>query len=265
MLRSFIAQSRGRLAGVVCAGAALLGAPLSSQAQVGADVSASAPASAPAPAPASSESEPAPAALRDDQSAPLKQKDKGIVLLCNFSARLFMIAADGSNTPSQSAMQGGIFGGYKKGRVLFGLGFDISNFDTEVRYSDGTNTAKGIVSNTGFLFSPGAQFSIVRSADQRVELIGAAQVGLGSIIRRNVQDPELPVEQQVVRDESNFYLQYKLAPGLRVWALPQLAFNLLTGISGDHLFTFSNNPSGLRDDQRATTAFFLNLGAMGVF
>ena len=109
------------------------------------------------------------------------------------------------------------------------------------------------------------QFSIVRSADQRVELLGAAQLGFGSIIRRNVQDPELPPEMQIVDDSRTFYLQYKLAPGLRVWALPQLAFNLLTGVSGDHLFTFANNPSGLRDDQRASTAFFLNLGAMGVF
>jgi hypothetical protein len=253
MFEHSLARRAGKLGSGLALSAVLLGAPLVCRAQTG--------------APTSAEPEPAPAALREESPphGPLRQKDKGVVLLCNFSARLFMIAADGNNTPSQTALQGGIFGGYKKGRLLFGLGFDISNFDTEVRFSDGVNSSKALVSNTGFLFSPGAQYSIVRSADGRVEMLGAAQLGLGSIVSRTARDPELPPELQIVDDSRTFYLQYKLAPGLRVWALPQLAFNLLTGVSGDHLFTFTNNPSGSRDDQRASTAFFLNLGAMGVF
>jgi hypothetical protein len=208
--------------------------------------------------------------LRDEKvpetgAGSVRQKETGITLLCNFSARLFMIAADGSNTPSQTALQGGVFGGYKLGRFLVGLGFDLSNFDTETVYSDGKNTARTVVSNTGFVFSPGAQVAILRSSDQRLELIGAASLGLGSIVARNYSDPEIAPELQTYNDQKTFYLQYRLAPGLRVWALPQLAFNLLSGVSGDHLFTFTNNPSGSRTDQRGTAAFFVNLGAMGVF
>lgn len=226
------------------------------------------PATAPAAEP---ESEPAPAALGPPPTAPLvkpiasRQRERGFALLCNFSARLFMIAADGSNTPSQSALQGGIFAGYKIDRWVVGLGFDLSSFDTETIYSDGRNTARGLVSNTGFVFAPGTQVAILRSSDQRIELLGAAQLGLGTIVARNYQDPALPPELQVENNQSTFYLQYRLAPGLRFWALPQLALNLLTGISGDHLFTFLNNPSGNQTTQRGTTAFFLNFGAMGVF
>lgn len=264
MFERSLARRASKLPSGLALFAVLVGAPLAGRAQPTAPISGS--VSGSVSAPGGVESEPPPAALREETaSGPLKQKERGIVLLCNFSARLFMIAEDGTNTPSQTALQGGIFGGYKMGRLLVGLGFDISNFDTEVRFSDGVNTSKALVSNTGFLFSPGAQFAIVRSADQRVELLGAAQLGLGSIVSRTARDPELPPELQIVDDQKTFYLQYKLAPGLRVWALPQLAFNLLTGVSGDHLFTFTNNPSGRRDDQRASTAFFLNLGAMGVF
>lgn len=222
------------------------------------------------PAAAPSDAEPAPVMVREESGSWImqsgsKQKQRGLTLLCNFSARLFMIAADGTNQPSQTAMQGGIFGGYKLGRFLFGLGFDLSNFQTEVAYNDGTNSAKAVVSNTGFLFSPGAQVAVLRSGDGRVELIGAAQLGFGSIVSRSYQDPELPPELQAVNNQRTFYFQYRVAPGLRVWALPQLAFNLLTGLSGDHLFTYTDNPSGNQNNQRASTAFYVNLGAMGVF
>lgn len=219
--------------------------------------------------PGEPEAEPAPAALR---AAPLpvvvsspRQRDKGFALLCNFSARLFTVAADGSSTPSQTALQGGVFAGYKLHRWVFGLGFDLSSFDTETIFKDGTNTARGLVSTTGFVFAPGAQVAILRSSDQRIELLGAAQLGLGTIISRTEQDPPLPPELQPENNQRTFYLQYRIAPGLRVWALPQLAFNLLTGLSGDHLFTFINNPSGNQVNQRSSTAFFVNFGAMGVF
>lgn len=258
----------------LCLASFLGGAPLLAHADTppptapGAALPAALPAAAPTVEP---DSEPAPAALRPAPPPPVaaplltRQRDRGFALLCNFSARLFMIAADGSNTPSQTPLQGGVFGGYKLNRWVFGLGFDISSFDTETIYSDGRNTARGVVSNTGFVFSPGAQVAILRSSDQRIEFLGALQVGLGSIVARSYQEPELPVEQQVVDNQSTFYLQYRIAPGLRFWALPQLAFNLLTGISGDHLFTFIDNPSGNQTNQRGTTAFFLNFGAMGVF
>lgn len=257
--------SRARAAAVgICLSALLGAAPQSAHAQ-SLQVAATAGVSA-----TETEIEPPPATLRSDKPADsvpgtLHQKPSGLTLLCNFSARLFMITADGSNTPSQTALQGGVFGGYKLGRWLVGLGFDLSNFDTEIMYSDGKNSARAVVANTGFVFSPGAQVAILRSSDQRLELIGAAQLGLGSIVARNYQDPELAPELQTANDQKTFYLQYRLAPGLRVWALPQLAFNLLSGISGDHLFTFINNPSGNRTEQRSTAAFYVNLGAMGVF
>ncbi len=240
-----------KIGGILCVGAALCGVPALAYADT-----------------APTDSEPAPSGVQTDSSSasgPFRQKGSGFALIANFSSRLFMIDASGGNNTSQTALQGGIFGGFKTGRLLIGLGFDLSNFDTEVQFKNGADSSKSIVSNTGFLFSPGMQIALLRSADQRVELIGAFQLGLGSIIKRNVQDPELPKEDQSENNQHNFYLQYRIAPGLRVWALPQLAFNLLTGLSGDHLFLFQNNPSGNRSDQRATTAFFLNLGAMGVF
>jgi hypothetical protein len=219
------------------------------------------------------DAEPAPAQLQPVSGAPaagapaspFKQKERGFALFCNFTARLFMVDAGGNTNPTQEPLSGGLFAGYKLDRLLVGLGFDISSFDTFVQYNSGPNSSKITVTNTGFLVAPGAQVAILRTADRRFELIGSAQLGLGSVVSRTVRSPDLPPDFQVANDESTFYLTYRVAPGLRFWPYPHLAFSVLTGFGGDYLFTFRNNPSGNQTDQNGTTAFFFNLGALGVF
>jgi hypothetical protein len=237
----------------------LLASPASAQPQPGAEPEPAPAASAPSAAPA------APPTPTANPSSPFKQKERGFALFCNFTARLFMVDSGGTTNPTQEALSGGLFAGYKLDRLVVGLGFDLSSFDTFVQYTSGGNSSKITITNTGFLVAPGAQFAILRTADRRFELIGAAQLGLGSVVSRTVRSPDIPPEFQVADDSSTFYLTYRLAPGLRFWPYPHLAFSVLTGFGGDYLFTFHNNPSGNQTDQNGTTAFFFNLGALGVF
>lgn len=262
-----IPRPRPRRAGACCAASLVAGlvagpgvVPTAS-AQIPAAPAAAVP-DEPEPPPAAVRTEPPPAPV---PAPALRQKERGLVLFSSFTARLFMIAADGSNTPSQTALQGGVFGGYKLNRLIVGLGFDLSSFDITVKFKDGGNSTSSVISNTGFLFSPGAQLALISSADRRTELIGLGQIGLGSIFSRTYQDPELPIELRPENNERTFYLTYRVGPGLRFWAQPQLALSLITGVAGDYLFTFLDNPSGNRTDQRGSTAFFINLGALGVF
>jgi hypothetical protein len=244
------------LGGILTLSGVLLVAPVAS-AQTGAE-----PDGEPSPAPLQP---PAAAAPATAPTFTYKQKDRGIALFCNFTARLFMVDAGGGTTPSQEALSGGIFAGYKLGRWLIGMGLDVSSFDTFQQLQTAGTSSKVAVTNTGFLLAPGAQVAILRTADRRFELIGAAQIGLGSVVARTVHDPELPPEYQPATDESTLYLTYRLAPGLRFWPYPQLALSVLTGFGGDYLFTFQNNPSGHETNQNGSTAFFFNLGALGVF
>ena len=161
----------------------------------------------------------------------------------------------GTTVSSFSGVQGGIFGGYKIRRVIFGLGFDLA------RTASGTSTSGGggstSTATTSFQFVPGVSVAIVRSADKRVELFGQFDMGFGTT-----------VGDAVATGESVFRLTYDVGPGLRCWVHPQFAFGALAGVNGAFLWDTrsgggAGNPS--TTSSSGLTSIFAQLQVMGVF
>jgi hypothetical protein len=112
--------------------------------------------------------------------------------------------------------------------------------------SGGTGVAS--TSNTRFLFVPGVRFTLVSSADQRVDLFGEADLGIGHYFTDS--------------DTGNVLIRYQLGPGLRLWFHPQMAFGALVGVRGD-FGIFDHGPNN--SDSSGMTAVFANFSLLGVF
>jgi hypothetical protein len=179
------------------------------------------------------------------------QKDRGFAFDVHLGTRLVDLAG----VANIGSVSGGFFAGYKIGRVIFGVGLNLSRFADSRSV---TNTTVG-EADTSFLFVPGVQVAIVRSADKRVELYGEFDLGLGTSI--HTEDPA-PTNEP---DRTVFLLNYRLGPGVRFWLHPQFAINMLVGVAGDFSFeTVSMGNSSVRSSA-GVTSIFTNLGAMGVF
>src|SRR5437899_2157224 len=106
----------------------------------------------------------------------------------------------GQQTTAFGSVQGGIFAGYKLGRFIFGLGFDIARTASGASAPGANDTSQA---RTAILFSPGVRVAIVRSADQRVELFGEFDIGFGHTF-----DEQSPSPQGTQPSTSNFHLTY---------------------------------------------------------
>lgn len=238
------------------------------------------------PAPATSPSEPAPAATASSSSASTdaglpsmpsaaaieeasqgkaKQKTRGLAVYLTIGGRYVLANPDAATTLSNTSFQGGLFAGYKIDRIVIGLGFDLSHIGTTTQYASGSSQSSGSRGDTAFLLGPGIQAAILRSADLRIELIGAFQIGFGRTFTSTRNDPAIPPQYGPENNSSNFHLAYQIGPGLRYWAHPQFALTVGSGISGDHLFFTQNNPSGNKADQVNAVSLYGTLGALGVF
>jgi hypothetical protein len=183
------------------------------------------------------------------------QIDHGVVVEARIGSELVELVTTGptSTTVSTlSGLQGGIFGGYKIKRVIFGLGFDLA------RTASGTTTGNTTTSSatTTILFSPGVSVAIVRSADKRVELFGQFDMGFGTTLG-----------DAIATGESIFRLSYDVGPGLRYWVHPQFAFGALAGVAGafswDTRTATAGNPS--TTSSSGLTSIFAQLQVLGVF
>lgn len=194
-----------------------------------------------------------------------KQKVRGLAVYLTIGGRYLLATPDVNTTLSNTAFQGGLFAGYKLDRIVVGLGFDISHIGTATKYAAGSSQSSGSRGDTAFLLGPGIQAAILRSKDQRIELIGAFQIGFGRTFTSISSDPAIPPQYGPENNVSNFHLAYQIGPGLRYWAHPQFALTVGSGISGDHLFFSQNNPSGNKADQVNAVSLYGTLGALGVF
>ncbi|MFO0579310.1 MAG: hypothetical protein U1A78_35360 [Polyangia bacterium] len=194
-----------------------------------------------------------------------KQKVRGLAVYLTIGGRYVLATPDVNTTLSNTAFQGGLFAGYKLDRIVVGLGFDISHIGTATKYAAGSSQSSGSRGDTAFLLGPGIQAAILRSKDQRIELIGAFQIGFGRTFTSISNDPAIPPQYGPENNVSNFHLAYQIGPGLRYWAHPQFALTVGSGISGDHLFFSQNNPSGNKADQVNAVSLYGTLGALGVF
>ena len=124
------------------------------------------------------------------------------------------------------------------GRFIGTLGLGLSN-----------TTSSGSGSSTRFTVfqvTPGIQVVLARSADRKVELPFTFQVGLGSAVASGGGDLPLVVG-------------YRIAPGVRYWAHPQLALQLLAGFSGTWLIQLGQGGS------TGVNGVSGSLGAVAVF
>lgn len=194
-----------------------------------------------------------------------KQKRNGIVAYLSLTGRYTFITPDAATTFTNTGLQGGLFGGYKIDRYTVGLFLDIQHIGTSSMQVAGNNQSSGSRGDTSFLLGPGFQGAILRSKDQRIELIGTFQIGFGRTVTSTSNDPEVPGMYKPENNTSNFHLAYSFGPGLRYWAHPQFALTLASGFAADHVFFKQDNPSGRRADQQNLVSMYGTIGALGVF
>src|SRR4051812_25147776 len=159
----------------------------------------------------------APAVVRAQGRFDGGQAEHGFVAEARLGSELINLSGGTGSSVTFAGVQGGVFGGYKIRRFIFGLGFDVA------RVATGTSTGNTSTSsaNTSIAFVPGLSVAIVRSADKRVELFGEFDMGFGTT-----------VGDSIAPGESIFRFSYDIGPGVRYWVHPQFAFGALAGLNG---------------------------------
>ena len=158
------------------------------------------------------------------------QKDSGFTFGVNISTNFFTVVPQLSL--DLGIVQGGLFAGYKVGRFIFGLGFDIERVAKEQ-----TIGATVSSSSTAVLFLPGVRVALLRSADLKVELFGQFDIGYGHTF--SDPGPSAPATSNT----SNHRLVYQVGPGLRYWLHPQFAFSATAALRGDFAFNSMSQPN----------------------
>lgn len=208
----------------------------------------------------------APVTSYSTPAAPSGQAERGFVGEVRLGSQFTFLPTGGNTAGFQlGSFSGGILLGYKIDRFIFGLGFDIA------RVHDGnttTNSMTGVrtdasAATTAIMFVPGVRVAILRSADQRVELFGMFDIGLGGVLTAQDPAPMMPP------DRSTFRLSYNIAPGLRYWIHPQFALAAVAGVHGDFTSTTTSMTTGgvtiNSTDSLTLTSIFGALQFTGVF
>lgn len=163
-----------------------------------------------------------------------------------------------------TTFSGAINLGYKIDRVIIGATFDFSRFGSSSETDDGMgNTISVDQASYSFLVGPEVQVAILRSPDQRAELIGGAALMLGTVdtVTTTSIDPNPPPASP--NDPTNILLRWRLAPGVRFWMHPHIAFNGLVGFSGFHQIRDANGTGS--DRSASVTSLYTQFGLLGVF
>ena len=179
------------------------------------------------------------------------QAGRGFVMSAAFGIQPLVIPvlSAGSNDQSITAVTStGIAGqlaiGYKFGRAILSLGLNLGSvFDKRSLDS---------LASTSFMVVPGLQVALVRSRDQRAELIGVMRFGAGATI---------PSNSSLTGSKPDTLLFYELAPGARYWMHTQFAMQFTAGFAGQLLM--SNNV--LAGEIVAAHGLSAALGAVGIF
>lgn len=179
------------------------------------------------------------------------QAGRGFVMSAAFGIQPLVIPvlSAGSNDQSITAITStGIAGqlaiGYKFGRAILSLGLNLGSvFDKRSLDS---------LASTSFMVVPGLQVALVRSRDQRAELIGVMRFGAGATI---------PSNSSLTGSKPDTLLFYEIAPGARYWMHTQFAMQFTAGFAGQLLL--SNNV--LAGEIVAAHGLSAALGAVGIF
>jgi hypothetical protein len=180
---------------------------------------------------------------------PVGQAGSGFLLSANFGFRPIATATGPQGTPLISGnLQGGLALGFKVGRVMLSLGLDLSALDQK----SGSQTDR----TTTFLLVPGLQIALVRSRDQRVELVGSVRVGAGTTMTS--QPAATPMSPPM--SPLPVLTMYEIAPAVRFWAHKQFALQGLAGYSGNYIILRGTSSASL-----GIHSAVASVGALGIF
>ncbi len=173
-----------------------------------------------------------------------------------------------------TSLTGSIGVGYKIDRLIIGATFDFTRFGSSSTssFDDGTGT---IITQTtdrtdyNFVVGPELQVALMRSPDQRAELVGSVGVLLGtwdseSTTTGGPPDPNPPPEP----DQTRLLVRWRLAPGVRYWMHPNIAFSGFVGFNGTHQIRDTEDPSlpNFTDSRSAgVVSLYSQFGLTGVF
>lgn len=199
------------------------------------------------------------AALADDA-----QVESGFVLQTNLGLRANILNVtspslngNGTNAVGLPAnnFDAQLFGGYKMGRVIIGLGIEFMNMTEHAGATVAGTNESATATHSAFLIGPEVMFAILRSPDNRVELFGDLALHFGHEFADVSTTPAQPATNAPT--PSNFLLTYQLGPGVRFWAHKHFAIQGTTGFAGSlyHYIPASN-------DTNNTT---FNLSSHGIF
>lgn len=189
------------------------------------------------------------------------QTRQGFALGAGIATAPFAIDDDFLNLTTFS---GAINLGYKIDRVIIGATFDFTRFGASSETDDGMgNTITVDQASYSFLVGPDLQVAILRSPDQRAELIGGAALMIGTVdtVTTTSIDPNPPPSSP--NDPTNILLRWRLAPGVRYWMHPHIAFNALVGFSGFHQIRDADGTTS--DRSTSVTTLYTHFGLLGVF
>jgi hypothetical protein len=175
------------------------------------------------------------------------QAGRGFVISAALGVQPFAIPVLGDNgitAVGTTAFSGQVAIGYKFGRAILTLGLSLGSvFDKLTLQSN---------ASTSFQVIPGLQVALVRSRDQRAELIGVLRFGAGATMPSNSSTTTL---------KPDTLLFYEIAPGARYWMHTQFAFQVTAGYAGQWLLS-NNATSGELIGAHGVSA---SLGAVGIF
>lgn len=193
------------------------------------------------------------------------QKKNGVTVGADFTLSLLNVVQ--GNLVNSFAIQGGIFGGYKIDRFIFGLAVDIGRISQDQSQTFNGTTTSNSTTVTNLLVLPGVRATILRSSDQRADLFGQLDLGWGRAFNDRSTVPPNPQPNNTTSDNNLFV--YQVGLGLRYWMHPSFAFYVVPILRGSFMFSSSTQINVPQPSSTASviaiTTIDANLGFLGVF
>lgn len=176
------------------------------------------------------------------------QAGRGFVISAALGVQPFavpVLSDNGITAVGSTGFTGQVAIGYKFGRAILTLGLSLGSVFDKLTLQSSASTAFQVV--------PGLQVALVRSRDQRAELIGVLRFGAGATM------PSTSGGSSALKPDTLLF--YEIAPGARYWMHTQFAFQVTAGYAGQWLIT-NNSTSGELIGAHGVSA---SLGAVGIF
>ena len=162
------------------------------------------------------------------------------------------------NMPALSTSYSGLMFGKKFGGLILGLGLSFDQ-NAQSRSQNDFDSERSI---TTILLVPSLRVTFLSSADQKVELIGLLDVGLGStdtLSEDSDYEEDLDDPETVILDAF-----YQLGTGVRYWIHPQLALGAHGGVRSEFKRLTYERDSSFEATQHRT-GIFTGFSVTGIF